>query len=226
MANRQTGFTLVEIAIVLIIVGLMLGGVMKGQELVDNAKVKNFASDFRNIPLFVYAYQDKFKAIPGDDADVDAHLGATQCPATASCKATSADQVQGNGIIEGTWNSTTKTDESFRFWQHVRLAGLAAGPTSIADPGYPPRNAAGGLIGITNGGNSPIATLRGSYVVCSQSILGKFAKQLDIALDDGNTAAGTMQVMANAAAAGAAAIPTSGAGGIDNDTPYTVCMGF
>lgn len=224
MANRQTGFTLVEIAIVLIIVGLMLGGVMKGQELVDNAKVKNLTADFRNVPIYLYTYQDKFKSLPGDDAGVDAHLGAKLCP--SGCKATSSDAVQGNGVIEGVWNSMTKTDESFRFWQHVRLAGLMTGPTDVNDPDYLPRNAVGGQIGITAGSASPIATLRGNQVVCSRGILGKFVKQIDIVLDDGNPATGTMQAMPNAAATATAGIPASGADGIDNDTPYTLCMGF
>ena len=54
MHSKQSGFTLVEIAIVLVIIGLLLGGVLKGQELINSAKVKNFATDFRNIPLFIY----------------------------------------------------------------------------------------------------------------------------------------------------------------------------
>ena len=53
MNKQQSGFTLVEIAIVLVIIGLLLGGVLKGQELINSAKVKNFATDFRNIPLFI-----------------------------------------------------------------------------------------------------------------------------------------------------------------------------
>ena len=74
MKNNQSGFTLVEIAIVLVIIGLLLGGVLKGQELINSAKVKNFATDFRNIPLFIYGYQDKFKAIPGDDRAASTHV--------------------------------------------------------------------------------------------------------------------------------------------------------
>ena len=50
MKKLQTGFTLVEIAIVLLIVGLLLGGVLKGQELIDSAKAKNLAQDLRSIP--------------------------------------------------------------------------------------------------------------------------------------------------------------------------------
>ena len=69
MINRTSnrGFTLIEIAIVLVIIGLLLGGVLKGQELINNAKVKSYATDFRNIPIMIYGYQDKFKSLPGDD---------------------------------------------------------------------------------------------------------------------------------------------------------------
>jgi prepilin-type N-terminal cleavage/methylation domain-containing protein len=52
MRSKQSGFTLVEIAIVLVIIGLLLGGVLKGQELINSAKVKNMiASDFRDLHL-------------------------------------------------------------------------------------------------------------------------------------------------------------------------------
>ncbi|MEE8530235.1 MAG: prepilin-type N-terminal cleavage/methylation domain-containing protein, partial [Nitrosomonadaceae bacterium] len=65
LKNRQSGFTLIEIAIVLVIIGLLLGGVLKGQEMINSAKVKNIANDFRQIPVYIYGYQDRFRAIPG-----------------------------------------------------------------------------------------------------------------------------------------------------------------
>jgi len=64
LKNRQSGFTLIEIAIVLVIIGLLLGGVLKGQEMINSAKVKNIANDFRQIPVYIYGYQDRFRAIP------------------------------------------------------------------------------------------------------------------------------------------------------------------
>ena len=73
MKRNQSGFTLIEIAIVLVIIGLLLGGVLKGQELINSAKVKNLAGDFRNIPVMIYGYQDKYRALPGDDIAVVAH---------------------------------------------------------------------------------------------------------------------------------------------------------
>src|SRR2546422_2324011 len=135
MTKRRQGFTLVEIAIVLVIIGLLLGGILKGQELINSAKVKNLANDFRVIPTYIYAYQDKFKALPGDDAQVQVHVGNTGTQG--------ATPPAGNGVINGNWNSVAPADESFLFWQHVRLANLAAGPTDTADPTYIPRNAVG-----------------------------------------------------------------------------------
>jgi hypothetical protein len=69
--------------------------------------------------------------------------------------------------------------------------------------------------------------MAGSYFVCSDAIQGKFAKQIDTTIDDGNTATGSVQVMAAGYTGTAqAAIPTTGAGGIVDATTYTVCVAF
>ncbi|MBI2286562.1 MAG: prepilin-type N-terminal cleavage/methylation domain-containing protein [Nitrosomonadales bacterium] len=219
MKRNQSGFTLIEIAIVLVIIGLLLGGVLKGQELINSAKVKNLSADFKNTPVFIYGYQDKFKALPGDDANVATHVtGGTACtPAAAGLCA------PGNGIIDGAWNATAITSESFVFWQHVRLAGLAPGPTDTTSADYLPKNTVGGTIGVTNAANTAITGVKGSYIICSDSIAGKFAKQMDTTLDDGNTAAGSLQVTAAGTATGGTAVAT---GSIVDDTPYLVCMGI
>lgn len=225
--KRQSGFTLIEIAIVLVIIGLLLGGILKGQELINSARVKNLATDFRNIPMFIYGYQDKFKALPGDDSAAAAHVGTT------SITPASGD---GNGIIGGSWFSRNPADESVLFWQHVRLAGLAPGATTMPNPvtdDYMPRNAAGGTIGIQSGttvaASAPIVgadgALTGAYIICSTGILGKFVKQLDIQLDDGNTATGSMMatLTTTPGVLGATAAATTE---INDASAYTVCMGM
>lgn len=216
--RHLSGFTLIEIAIVLVIIGLLLGGVLKGQELINSAKVKNLASDFRNVPLYIYSYQDKYRALPGDDPLASTHVTS----------AVNATGTLGNGRIDGKWDVYTSatTTESFYFWQHVRLAGIAAGITdTTADiAGYTPRNTLGGLMGVTNSTatDTPITNLSGTYVVCSGGIIGKFAKQLDVALDDGDTTKGSMRAIPDPTSTGAGAATAV----VPNDTAlYTVCMG-
>src|SRR5437763_16269619 len=111
MRSQQSGFTLVEIAIVLVIIGLLLGGILKGQELINSARVKNIANDFRVIPTYIYAYQDKFRALPGDDNKATSHVQTN--PVTAGL----ADG-NGNGVIDGAvFDNTNKpTSEALDFW--------------------------------------------------------------------------------------------------------------
>ena len=207
--RRQSGFTLIEIAIVLVIIGLLLGGILKGQELINSARVKNLSTDFRNVPVFIYGYQDKYRSLPGDDAAANTHLtGATNASTPANS--------QGNGVIDGNWYSTTTTDESYLFWQHVRLAGLAPGSTTVG-AGFPPVNALGGRVGVQSA--APFANMNGTYFICSAGISGAFAKQLDVQMDDGNTATGSMRAGSNVTP------PVAEAGALVDSTNYTVCMG-
>ena len=230
MKRNQSGFTLIEIAIVLVIIGLLLGGVLKGQELINSAKVKNLATDFKNIPVYIYGYQDKFKALPGDQTT--AALTTQFPPVNTATTATST--ALANGVINGNWNDSPATlSESVVFWQHVRLAGLAPGPTTTSDASYTPTNASGGIIGIQSGTTSTATTpinqttgagpIRGSYIICSAGILGKFAKQLDTTMDDNNTAAGSMMAGVATTPPGT---PMTAVAALDDATTYTVCMGI
>ena len=224
MMNRtkNRGFTLIEIAIVLVIIGLLLGGVLKGQELINNAKVKSYATDFRNIPVMVYGYQDKFRALPGDDVLVTTHL-----PGPGVTPATTPAGTVGNGVINGVWDSATGTDESCLFWQHVRLAGLAPGSTAVscaANADYWPKNANGGQIGIQSntGFVTMTGTMNGSYIICSRNILGQFVLQLDSTLDDGNPVTGSMRAILQTAIPGAPSTTVAVQAALA-DT-FTVCM--
>jgi prepilin-type N-terminal cleavage/methylation domain-containing protein len=235
MRSKQSGFTLVEIAIVLVIIGLLLGGVLKGQELINSAKVKNFASDLRGISTFIYAYQDRFRALPGDDARTAVNLPgapvAATTPAPSAANQCGAACI-GNARINGAWDSSTITDESARFWQHVRLAGLASGTTVLppdATPtdAYYPLNADGGRIGVTG---DPVWTggvWAANFFVCMSGVQGRFVRQLDTTLDDGNSATGTIRVLGAQAGGAMATFAAANFYTVvpaDDATLYTVCQ--
>src|SRR4249920_599864 len=112
--SAQAGFTLVEIAIVLVIIGLLLGGILKGQEMITQARIKNVVNDFNGITVAVTSYQDRYRFLPGDDKGASARW-TTQAPASGD----------GDGVIAGNYNITTLTvapttaQESNLFWQHL-----------------------------------------------------------------------------------------------------------
>jgi prepilin-type N-terminal cleavage/methylation domain-containing protein len=223
MKSNQGGFTLVEIAIVLVIIGLLLGGVLKGQELINSAKVKSMVGDFRTTSALVFGYQDRFKRFPGDQTQIqlDDSFGvgqATACTPGAGC-------APGNGRVDGNWNDGAAS-ETFVFWQHVRRANLATGSTNLADANYMQRNADGGQVGVESGINAVgvaapwIANMTGSLFVCSDGILGRYVRQIDSTMDDGNTAGGSVQAVPMNSARGTAAIPTAN---IVEGQQYTVC---
>jgi prepilin-type N-terminal cleavage/methylation domain-containing protein len=217
--KMQSGFTLVEIAIVLVIIGLLLGGVLKGQELVNSAKVKNMAGDFRSISSFIYAYQDRFRALPGDDRSACNHVDCGN-------DKTAANAVNaGNARINGRWNSDTRTDESFLVWRHVRLAGFSTGTPDTTSNDYIPRNAEGGRIGITGEAilTAPSAPYPASFYICSQGIQGRYARQIDTTIDDGNTRTGAVRAISDGATTVQDAIEILPE---DDAVLYTVCQAF
>ena len=131
--NKQSGFTLVEIAIVMVIIGLLLGGVLKAQEIITNARVKSLETDVTGLTAAIYSYQDRYRALPGDDIRV-ARFGLT----------TKGD---GDRIIEGNFYSPAADGkESYHVWSHLRNAGLIIGEIGSTNR---PENAFGGITGIS-----------------------------------------------------------------------------
>ncbi len=230
MPRKQSGFTLVEIAIVLVIIGLLLGGVLKGQELINSAKVKNMINDFRTVSTFVYGYQDRFRALPGDDRDAINHVSASANASTPTSGTGSSAAAQiGNGRINGAWNTTTQTDESYLFWEQVRQAGLASGNPTPGGSGYLYTNADGGRVGITGDnvytGSSSTNPYSASFFVCSAGIQGRYARQIDTTIDDGNTTTGSVLVLGEGEVQSTAAFPANLTPAEDTKL-YTVCVAY
>lgn len=126
------GFSLVEVAVVIMIVGLLLGGVLKAQELITNAKIKNLESNFNSLSKAVALYQERYGALPGDDGAAQLRFGLDN-----------NTNGNANGLIEGDYQLAT--GESGLVWRHLRAAQLVTGS---AQEGSAPSNAFGGTIGI------------------------------------------------------------------------------
>jgi prepilin-type N-terminal cleavage/methylation domain-containing protein len=184
-AIRKTqGFTLVEIAIVLVIIGLLLGGILKGQEMITQAKIKNVVADFSGVSAAYYGYQDRYRAIPGDDPNAATRWAGAAVSPTAG--------EPGNGIVRGKYNSTTVTDETRLWWDHLRRAGFVSGSQTNQ-----PFNAVAGIIGVQTGDDAgTIGPAMGGItglMVCSTNLPDKIAIAVDTQMDDGISASGTVR---------------------------------
>src|SRR5262245_30433342 len=179
--RKQQGFTLVEIAIVLVIIGLLLGGILKGQEMITQAKIKNLIADFSGVSAAYHGYQDRYRAIPGDDPNANTRWGA---PAAAG---------SGNGVVDGLYSAACPvvppanfgagaTDEQCKFWDHLRRAGFVAG-----SGGTQPFNALTGMIGVQTGDGNGGAALADptpgpgfvGLIMCSSNLPDKIAIAVD-----------------------------------------------
>jgi prepilin-type N-terminal cleavage/methylation domain-containing protein len=215
--GKQPGFTLIEIAVVLVIVGLLLGGALAGQALVESAKAKRLAGDFREIPAAVLAYQDKYKRLPGDDNRAQARWGLA-----------TGRQGNGDGRIGGEWDSNALSAESALAWLHLREARILPGSTdfSSASAASLPVNAQGGRLGLSS--KRPISSLRAAaFYVCSDAISGKLAQAVDAVLDDGEAGRGAMQAVVRPDAGKAQADGSHPAAqAYDEALDYTICMEY
>lgn len=133
--KKQSGFTLVEIAIVLVVIGLLLGGILKGQQLINSARVRNLADQNSGVQAAYFGFIDRFRSIPGDMpcASAVSQVGAAVSP--DGCTTTSVGG-NGNGQID-------TVAEAGALWPHLSIAGFLTGT-------YTGLDAAGALLDETS----------------------------------------------------------------------------
>lgn len=207
--TRQSGFTLFEITFAIVIMLLLATIMMMGQDFTINAQVSRLERDFRSIQTAIYDSQDGVHSQHGDVRKVSL---------SSQDAAVSNNNGNSSAVIEGNWNSTS--GEIFRLWKRIRPAGFAHGLAETNLNVRVPLKLPGGVIGVSETRDALIAGLKGNYAICTNNIAGRLAKKLDLVMDDGNTASGSMRVSNSI---GGAAIA---ADSVVNDATYMVCLGI
>jgi len=122
--RKQNGFTLIEIAIVLVIIGLLLGGVLKGQELITSARVRNLISQQDGIKAAYFGFLDRFRALPGDYSQATTNIAGAVANGNNNGQIESAATC---GAITG-----CQAYENITVWEHLSRSGFINGSYTAA----------------------------------------------------------------------------------------------
>jgi prepilin-type N-terminal cleavage/methylation domain-containing protein len=205
---KEAGFTLVEIAIVLVIIGLLLGGILKGQELITSARVRNLADQGSAVQAAYYGFVDRYHAIPGDmlATQVCGAIGNTVsgCPGPG---VGGAPPTGGNSTIDqGNWA------EASAVWSHLTAAGFlqgtypgnaSAATYTQTTPSLAPQNPWGGSLLLARTGeylDASTGTIPPRlHLIIGRNIPVNVVRELDVKIDDSLPRSGVLRAPATGA---------------------------
>lgn len=185
--QRVQGFTLVELSIVLIIIGLILGGVFKGQSLIDSARVRSLSTEVSGIRTAWFSFQERYRSIPGDFASARTQIDSSAVPGN------------GNGRVDD-------SQERASVWQQLALAGfitgnydgaqLAVGSATDLEcgPQTCPQNPFNGFYKISYSAQAVESKSPAHEIYTGDQIPVNILSQLDVRLDDGRANSGRFRV--------------------------------
>ena len=212
MLRKQAGFTLIEIAIVLVIIGLLLGGVLKGQELITSARVRNLISQQDGIKAAYFGFLDRFRSLPGDYSLASQNIANVLAAANGN----------GNGQITIIGVAGATIDEHVAVWDHLSHAGFINGSYTYApapeNPATVPANPYVRYIQLINdnaygtGPAGPPVPATRHNIKTGNQVPSEILSEIDRKIDDGNPVGGVFQFSVYNGGAGGTA-PTGGAVG-------------
>lgn len=223
----QAGFTLVELAIVMIIIGLLIAGVLKGQALIGNAKVTSQVAQIKAIDGAVSTFKDMYAGLPGDLLNATTRL--PNCAAGTICAQTVAGATGDNALNLAPGVVQAATSENATFFAQLNAADLITGidPTKAMTWGgqYPAAKINGGLgvgstaggVALTAGSEAAAATLGGLYLsvqlttgaaaaAANAPITANDAQRVDTKVDDGVATSGNVSAFGTGGALGTAGV--------------------
>lgn len=213
--HARAGFTLVELSIVLVIIGLIIGGVLTGQQIIQNARITNAVNGLQAYQAQFQTYAQNYGALPGDDPSA-----VTRFPSLAQ------DSNAANGNNDGKIGTATSFDiatatgnalESRSIWAHLRAAGLVKNQVTNGTTAIQPPNPFGGVYGFQNGAFGVFTTT----TLCMDKVSGGAAQAIDARLDDGTSNAGAIQATTYTEAGKSDAAPVTT---YTTASTYTVCV--